>query len=198
MSSELKPHYDDVYTALHHIQVNLKAPKSQYNNFGKYAYRNCEDILEAVKKILPDGASLTLEDDIQLIGDRHYVCATATLFYKDRMVQASAYAREPLTKKGCDEAQITGASSSYARKYALNGLFLIDDSKDSDSKDNREATRPVNEKPMLLEQLKNVIDSKGITADTIAKWKEHFKIEHFNQLSDSQIKDLISKVKERT
>lgn len=119
---------------LNKIQRELKAPKGQFNSFGKYHYRNCEDILEAIKPLLGD-ASLILSDDIVQFGERYYVKATATLIGKDGTVGASAtaYAREALDKKGMDEAQITGAASSYARKYALNGLFCIDDTKDADS-----------------------------------------------------------------
>lgn len=119
---------------LHKIQKELKAPKSNMNEFGKYKYRSCEDILEAVKPLLPDGVSLTITDEIVMIGERYYVKATATLYKEGKeIVYVSAYAREPELKKGMDEAQITGATSSYARKYALNGLFCIDDTKDPDA-----------------------------------------------------------------
>jgi len=114
----------------------LKAPKTQFNGFGKYNYRNCEDILEAVKPLL-DGAILLLSDEMILVGDRVYVKATATLRAGDESISVSANAREAVTKKGMDDSQITGTSSSYARKYALNGLFLIDDTKDADSQDNK-------------------------------------------------------------
>ena len=117
---------------LNKIQKELKAPKSQFNSFGKYHYRNCEDILEAVKPLLGEDI-LTLTDEIVQVGDRYYVKATATLHEGANDVIVSAYAREALDKKGMDEAQITGAASSYARKYALNGLFLIDDTKDADT-----------------------------------------------------------------
>lgn len=118
------------------IQSELKAPKGQTNTFGKYKYRNCEDILEALKPLL-DGSTVTLSDDIQLVGDRVYVKATATLTDKAGVsVSVTAFAREAQSKKGMDEAQVTGAASSYARKYALNGLFMIDDTKDADSADN--------------------------------------------------------------
>lgn len=116
------------------IQHRLKAPKGQYNSFGKYKYRSCEDILEAVKPILNDvGCFLTLSDEIQLVGDRYYIKATARLQGPDTDVTCTAYAREDLDKKGMDGAQITGTASSYARKYALNGLFCIDDTKDADT-----------------------------------------------------------------
>lgn len=119
------------------IQTELKAPKLQYNSFGKYKYRTAEDILEAVKPLLKKyNTLLLLTDDIQLIGDRYYVKATATLYGEmGEMgeIQTSSFAREEFDKKGMDGSQITGASSSYARKYALNGMFLIDDTRDSDT-----------------------------------------------------------------
>lgn len=117
---------------LKRIQKELKAPKGQHNSFGNYDYRSCEDILTAVKPLLGE-ATLILNDEIMLIGDRYYVKATATLNDGLLTVSATAYARESLEKKGMDTAQITGAASSYARKYALNGLFLIDDTKDADT-----------------------------------------------------------------
>ena len=117
------------------IQKHLKAPKNQRNNFGKYNYRSCEDILEAVKPLANKlECSVLLSDRIVLVGDRIYVEATATLFKdSDNVVESTALAREPLSQKGMNEAQITGSASSYARKYALNGLFAIDDTKDSDA-----------------------------------------------------------------
>jgi len=117
--------------SLANIQNVLVAPKGQRNDFGKYNYRSCEDILEAVKPHLGN-IILTVSDDIVLVGDRYYVKATATLTLKDETLAVTAYAREALIKKGMDESQITGAASSYARKYALNGLFCIDDTKDAD------------------------------------------------------------------
>lgn len=118
------------------IQNELKAPKNQRNNFGGYNYRSCEDILEAVKPILlKNNVSLVLSDDIVCVGNRYYVKATATLFGDDgkEIIHTSAMAREAENKKGQDDSQITGATSSYARKYALNGLFCIDDTKDADA-----------------------------------------------------------------
>lgn len=125
----------NLYEKLADIQKKLKAPKSQYNNFGKYPYRNCEDILEALKPLLGD-CCLTISDEINLVADRIYVKATVQLALGEDRLYVSASAREALTKKGMDESQITGAASSYARKYALNGMFLIDDTKDADSHDN--------------------------------------------------------------
>ena len=129
--------------ALAVIQQGLKAPKSQNNTFGKYKYRNCEDILEAVKPMLGELA-LFINDDVVLIGDRYYVKATVTLTDGDASIHNTAYARESLSKKGMDDSQVTGSTSSYARKYAMNGLFCIDDTKDVDSFDNSKsvASRP--------------------------------------------------------
>lgn len=121
---------------LNKIQKELKAPKGQRNSFGNYNYRSCEDIVEAVKPLLGK-ATLTIADEIIHIGDRYYVKATATLSEGEKSISVSAFARESEDKKGMDSAQITGATSSYARKYALNGLFAIDDTKDADSMDNR-------------------------------------------------------------
>lgn len=119
------------------IQQGLKAPKSQYNVFGKYNYRNAEDILEAVKPLLAkEKLVLILKDELVNIGDRYYIKATANLIDVEKEltgIEVTAYAREEESKKGMDGSQVTGASSSYARKYALNGLFCIDDTKDSDT-----------------------------------------------------------------
>lgn len=116
------------------IQRRLKAPKSQFNKFGNYAYRSCEDILEALKPLLSEHeCQLSISDEIILIGERYYIKAIVTLTNtKGDTVRSTAYAREPEDKKGADASQITGMSSSYARKYALNGMFLIDDNKDAD------------------------------------------------------------------
>ncbi len=124
---------------LQYIQSNLKAPKNQYNSFGKYHYRSCEDIQEGVKPLLKETKTvLTVSDEIIQIGDRYYVKATAKLLdcESESFIENVAYAREEESKKGMDASQVTGAASSYARKYALNGLFCIDDNKDADSMDN--------------------------------------------------------------
>ena len=129
------------YEKLLQIQSKLKVPKGQYNEFGKYKYRSCEDILEALKPLLAEvKAAVTLNDEIVQIGGRIYVKSTASFIdVEDKQVlTTTAYAREEETKKGMDGSQITGASSSYARKYALNGLFAIDDNKDSDTTNNQE------------------------------------------------------------
>lgn len=137
-----------IYEKLSAIQSELKAPKSQYNSFGKYNYRNCEDILEAVKPLCAKYKAVSvMGDEVIQIGERYYIKSTARLIdlESDGVVENTAYAREEAEKKGMDGSQVTGASSSYARKYALNGLFAIDDTKDSDTTNNgqkapREAT----------------------------------------------------------
>ena len=123
----------DLGNDLSEIQRKLKAPKGQFNAFGKYKYRSCEDIVEAIKPLLKEGVSLILTDDIVLIGDRYYIKATASITNGVDSVKAFGWAREPSDKKGMDPSQVTGATSSYARKYALNGLFAIDDTKDADT-----------------------------------------------------------------
>lgn len=123
-----------IYEALMKIQSELKAPKNQRNSFGGYNYRSCEDIMEAVKPLLlKNGVVLTVSDDMSVVGNRVYVKATATLSDGEDFISNSAFAREAEVKKGMDDSQITGATSSYARKYALNGLFCIDDTKDADA-----------------------------------------------------------------
>lgn len=140
MEKENKPNEEvrlpNVFEKLALIQANLKAPKGQFNDFGKYKYRSCEDILEAVKPLLAKvGALVTLSDELYAIGDRYYVKAVATFIdIKDgTTISNTAFAREEEIKKGMDGSQITGTASSYARKYALNGLFAIDDTKDADA-----------------------------------------------------------------
>lgn len=137
---------------LSEVQFELKAPKGQFNKFGHYAYRSTEDILKAVKPLLKKfGDDLSLSDEPVLIGDWHYIKATATFKDKDgKETSSTGYARESVSKKGMDDSQITGTASSYARKYALNGLFLIDDTKDADSSEyhqqnqQRQSRKPAN------------------------------------------------------
>ncbi len=127
--------------ALKHIQQELKAPKNQTNNFGNYKYRSAEDILEAVKPLLAKyDAQLTLSDEITEVGGRIYVKAAASITDGNEEKTVTAFAREPEDKRGMDASQITGTASSYARKYALNGLFLIDDTKDPDTNEHERQT----------------------------------------------------------
>lgn len=132
----------NIYEKLARIQAELKAPKGQFNSFGGYKYRSCEDITEAVKPLLQEvGAVLLMRDELVLIGDRYYIKATATIAHAQGEISVTAYAREEKEKKGMDGAQVTGSASSYARKYALNGLFAIDDTKDPDATQGQDAPR---------------------------------------------------------
>ncbi len=157
---------------LNQIQQKLKAPKSQYNSFGKYSYRNCEDILEAVKPLLYNNV-LIVSDEIVYIGNRYYVKATAELFDEAgvSLGKATALAREAEEQKGMNDAQITGSASSYARKYALNGLFLIDDTKDDDTRQHEPKTAPKAKiepnKPILtvFEQAEKAINQTSTLAE---------------------------------
>jgi len=116
------------------IQAEVQAPKNKFNSFGKYAYRSAENIIEAVKPIInPKGYHLILSDEMVIIGERYYIKATATISNGEQSYSATSYAREPEEKKGMDSAQISGTTGSYSRKYALNGLFALDDNKDSDA-----------------------------------------------------------------
>lgn len=131
-----------IYEKLTKVQEELKAPKSQFNSFGKFYYRNCEDILEALKPLLvKHKLFLMISDSVELVGDRYYIKATCTITDGDISISNSAYAREEYKKDRMDESQSTGSSSSYARKYALNGLFLIDDIKDPDTDEYQKQTR---------------------------------------------------------
>ena len=136
------------------IQSELKAPKNQFNNFGKYKYRSAEDILEAVKPLLAkNNCIMTISDSIHEVAGRFYVQATATITNEDgQSVSVQAYAREADSKSGMDASQITGACSSYARKYALNGLFLIDDTKDADTDEHQKQTTAKSKKTAKKEE----------------------------------------------
>ena len=148
---------DQLYDKLNFIQSELKAPKSNYNSFGNYNYRSCEDILEAVKPLCKKyRALLTLTDDIVVIADRVYVKAKAILRDLDDYniaIEVQAFAREPLEKKGMDSSQVTGTASSYARKYALNGLFNIDDTKDADTNEFKEQQDKANKNKDKQEEI---------------------------------------------
>lgn len=180
---------------LNEIQVRLNAPKNQYNNFGKYKYRSVEDILTGLKPLLKEfKASVTLDDKIILVGDRYYVEATATLYNEEMKTVAknSAYAREELTKKGMDSSQITGTASSYARKYALNGLFAIDDTKDADSMDNSSETKQDTSTSVLtdkqLKYINTLISQKGVDRDML---KTHYSVTSLKELSADTARKLI-------
>ena len=185
------------------IQRELKAPKNQKNSFGGYNYRSCEDILEAVKPLLAaEGIVLTITDNIEMIGGRYYVKATATVTDGEKSISTTAFAREAEGRKGMDESQVTGSSSSYARKYALNGLFCIDDTKDADT------MKPIEDKPAPKAKAKKA-DSR---ADYMAKIKTAMQSQHISaedgkaicrlkfganstaDLNDSELKDLAENI----
>ena len=138
------------------VQQDLKAPKGQFNAFGKYKYRSCEDILEGLKLVLK-GLVVTISDDVVMVGDRIYIKATVNISDGVESIVSTAFARESLSKKGMDESQITGTASSYARKYALNGLFLIDDTADIDSMDN--SAQPTADDKAWIKAIKSGKDS---------------------------------------
>jgi hypothetical protein len=162
------------------IQSKLKAPKGQMNKFGGYKYRSCEDILEAVKPLLGD-LVLTISDDIVAVGDRVYVKATATLSDGEHTVSTTAFAREAETKKGMDEAQITGSASSYARKYALNGLFCIDDTADADAtNDHGKQVKTIDGDQAAI--INDLIEK---TSADIDKFLKAFNVSSVEQLSES-------------
>lgn len=162
------------------IQTELKAPKDKYNSFGKYKYRSAESILEAVKPLCEKyGCLLTLSDEVVNIGDRYYVKATAVLRTPKAQFNVTAYAREDETKKGMDGSQISGTASSYARKYALNGLFCIDDTKDADTDEYHNQTNQPAEQPVeqgedpkhaeLVQRVKDKADKKKIPMTEILR-----------------------------
>lgn len=183
--------------SLQKIQEKLKAPKSQYNSFGGYKYRNQEDILEALKPVLAEHQySIVIGDTIELVSDRVYVKATATVYGPDMSIVASnaAYAREPLSKKGMDEAQITGAASSYARKYALNGLFALDDTKDADSLPNKD-----NGEQFISEQqaseLFQIIDDKKVDVPAFLSYMKVDAIDKISAKDFQKAKNALQKAK---
>ena len=191
----------NIYEKLSNIQQELKAPKNQYNSFGGYAYRSCEDILEAVKPLLKKyNCTLQLEDYLENIGERYYIRAIAKLVDTEKpyveddeictinCITNSAYAREEENKKGMDGSQITGASSSYARKYALNGLFLIDDVKDSDTT-NIGKQEDMSTKKASKKQL-DFIDTLDI--DMVAMY-EYYGIKDKSELTMEQASEIIKK-----
>ena len=163
----------NLHESLAQIQGSLKAPKNQFNSFGKYNYRNQEDILEAVKPLLK-GLVLNISDEIILIGERYYVKATATLSNGTDKISSSAFARESESKTGMDASQLTGSTSSYARKYALNGLFAIDDAKDADTMDNTTPATPAKTENKSFSTANCSKCNAGITANEAAYSKKNF------------------------
>lgn len=180
-----------IYEKLNAIQTSLKAPKTQNNEFGGYKYRSCEDILEAVKPLLASyKAVLLLSDELIQIGERYYIKAVATFADTEspELITVTASAREELTRKGMDSSQITGATSSYARKYALSGLFAIDDTRDADTMDNRDNpkssdrqdNRDNNRRTALTAELKRL----GVDLNKIAIY---FKLDRADDLTNDHL-----------
>ena len=191
----------NVYEKLIAIQSELKAPKSQYNNFGKYAYRNCEDILESLKPLLKEHKStIYISDEIVTVLERFYVKATVTFIDAEtgEKIINTAYAREEEDKKGMDGSQVTGSSSSYARKYALNGMFAIDDTKDSDFTN----TTTKGDNPGLSEaQIKRLlaIASKvNISADDVKKVvAKSFGVQDLRKMNKQQYDEICSRLEKK-
>jgi hypothetical protein len=199
-----------IYAKLIKVQNELKAPKNQYNSFGKYSYRNCEDICESVKPLLlANGLAMFISDNIELIGDRYYIKAIVTVVDTEtgETLTNSALAREEENKKGMDSSQVTGSTSSYARKYALNGMFLIDDTKDSDftnthGKENNE------EKPSRIKgtglseaQIKRlyaIAAKANIEKSMVLKAiKQEFKVEKAELLTKEQYAELCARLEKK-
>ena len=193
------------------IQNELKAPKGQYNNFGNYKYRSAEDILEAVKPICQEHLTvLTLSDDVVFLGDRYYIKATATLVDVEsgESTEVTAFAREEDSKKGMDASQITGSCSSYARKYALNGLFCIDDTKDADTDEQHKVVAEAKKKdtkakaeteqkndpkitPNKVEILKGIINGKQTTIEAVLRI---YGVDELSDLTESQYDNLTKRL----
>ena len=184
-----------IHEKLLKTQPVLKAPKSQYNSFGKYYYRNCEDILEAVKPIcVQHGAVLTVADEIVNISDRFYVKATATLTDVEtgEKVQNTAYAREEVDKKGMSSEQVTGSCSSYARKYSLNGLFCIDDTKDADTLNQGDQEPKVNAKQIA--ELQALAKQKGVSIEKIVSG---YKLKSIQDIHPAQYNQAMASLEKR-
>ena len=194
----------NIYEKLMNIQKELKAPKCQYNSFGKYKYRSCEDILESVKPLLEKyKVTIILSDKLEQIGERYYIRAMAILFdtESDNSIENTAYAREEETKKGMDGSQITGTSSSYARKYALNGLLLIDDTKDADTdeftKENNKGKTKEEPKEKKITEGQLKVLSKLYTGDNLVKLLELNKIDKLEDMSMEKANEIILKLKKK-
>ena len=191
----------NIYEKLLNVQTELKAPKGQFNAFGKYKYRSCEDILEALKPVL-NKYKLTffINDEIVEVNNRNYVKATITIINiekPDEQIQTSALAREEEIKKGMDGSQITGASSSYARKYALNGMFMIDDTKDSDSTDTHGKDKTEQEKVQdFLNSRNGMIEklSEYVKGDKLERMLKNYGVKELFEMKDEQLKDACKKI----
>ena len=191
----------NVYEKLIAIQSELKAPKSQYNNFGKYSYRNCEDILEALKPLLKEHKStIYISDEIVTVLERFYVKATVTFIDAEtgENIKNTAYAREEEIKKGMDGSQVTGASSSYARKYALNGMFAIDDTKDSDFTNTTVKGDNSALSEAQIKRLLAIASKVNISADDVKKVvAKNFGVQDLRKMSKQQYDEICSRLEKK-
>ena len=199
-----------IYAKLIKVQNDLKAPKNQYNSFGKYSYRNCEDICESVKPLLlANGLAMFISDNIELIGDRYYIKAIVTVVDTEtgETLTNSALAREEENKKGMDSSQVTGSTSSYARKYALNGMFLIDDTKDSDftnthgKENNEERLSRIKGTGLSEAQIKRlyaIAAKASVEKSMVLKAiKQEFKVEKAELLTKEQYDELCARLEKK-
>lgn len=201
-----------IHEKLLQIQLALKVPKGQYNKFGNYDYRSCEDILEAVKPVLKEhDCTLTLSDTVKQVGERYYIESTASLTSDGETLTVTASAREAENKKGMDDSQITGSASSYARKYALNGLFCIDDTKDADTDEytvqqnknssaqqNKKADKPkINNLGCITSEqgqaIKAWLPKVGMTEE---KLLSAYKVKSLSQIPDKEYPKIIKRFEE--
>lgn len=195
-----------IYKKLLNIQNELKAPKGQYNSFGKYSYRSCEDILEALKPLLlKNNSTIIITDKIINISDRFYLEATITFIDVEtgESISNSALAREEESKKGADSSQVTGSTSSYARKYALNGMFCIDDTKDSDAtnthgKENNTQQGKGNLSDNQIKRLYAIGNKAGIVpADILKVCMNDFKVKKVEELTKPQYDQICSRLESK-
>ena len=191
----------NVYEKLIAIQSELKAPKSQYNSFGKYAYRNCEDILEALKPLLKEHKStIYISDEIVTVLERFYVKATVTFIDAEtgEKITNTAYAREEESKKGMDGSQVTGASSSYARKYALNGMFAIDDTKDSDFTNTATKGDNTGLSEAQIKRLLAIASKVNISADDVkVVVAKKFGVQDLRKMNKQQYDEICSRLEKK-
>ena len=191
----------NVYEKLIAIQSELKAPNSQYNNFGKYAYRNCEDILESLKPLLKEHKStIYISDEIVTVLERFYVKATVTFIDAEtgEKIINTAYAREEEDKKGMDGSQVTGSSSSYARKYALNGMFAIDDTKDSDFTNTTIKGDNTGLSEAQIKRLLAIASKVNISADDVKKVvAKTFGVQDLRKMNKQQYDEICSRLEKK-
>ena len=192
----------NVYEKLIAIQSELKAPKSQYNNFGKYAYRNCEDILESLKPLLKEHKStIYISDEIVTVLERFYVKATVTFIDAEtgEKIINTAYAREEEDKKGMDGSQVTGSSSSYARKYALNGMFAIDDTKDSDFTNTTIKGDNTGLSEAQIKRLLAIANKVNISADDVKiVVAKSFGVQDLRKMNKQQYDEICSRLEKKS